>query len=37
MVLSDASIPYHRIFKIIYEGEVIFERRAKEEEHGSRN
>jgi len=27
MVLSDASIPYHRIYKIIYEGEVIFERK----------
>jgi uncharacterized protein (UPF0248 family) len=27
MVLSEASIPYHRIFKIIYDGDVIFERR----------
>ncbi|UCE38037.1 MAG: DUF504 domain-containing protein [Thermoplasmata archaeon] len=26
MILEDASIPYHRIFKIVYEGEVIFER-----------
>ena len=26
MVLSDASIPYHRIFKIIYEDDVIFNR-----------
>ncbi len=29
MVLADASIPYHRIFKIIYHGKVIFDRRAK--------
>jgi len=29
MVLSEASIPYHRIFKIVYEGEVIFERKKK--------
>ncbi|UCE75008.1 MAG: DUF504 domain-containing protein [Methanomassiliicoccales archaeon] len=27
MVLEEASIPYHRIFKIIYEGEIIFERK----------
>lgn len=26
MIIEDASIPYHRIFKIIYEGNVIFER-----------
>jgi len=29
MILSEASIPYHRIFKIVYEGEVIFEREKK--------
>jgi uncharacterized protein (UPF0248 family) len=29
MVLSDASIPYHRIYKIIYDDKVIFERRGK--------
>lgn len=29
MVLGDASIPYHRIFKIIYDGDVIFERRER--------
>ena len=27
MVLEDAHIPYHRIFKIIYNGDVIFERK----------
>ena len=27
MVLADASIPYHRIFRIIYEGQMIFERK----------
>ena len=27
MVLDDASIPYHRIFRIIYDNEVIFERK----------
>ncbi|UCF07231.1 MAG: DUF504 domain-containing protein [Thermoplasmata archaeon] len=27
MVLADASIPYHRIFRIIYEERVIFERK----------
>lgn len=26
MVLKEASIPYHRIFKIIYDGKVIFDR-----------
>ncbi|MEW5759133.1 MAG: RNA repair domain-containing protein [Candidatus Thermoplasmatota archaeon] len=26
-ILENASIPYHRIIKIIYDGEVIFERR----------
>jgi uncharacterized protein (UPF0248 family) len=26
MVIEDASIPYHRIFKLIYEGKVIFDR-----------
>lgn len=25
--IDNASLPYHRIFKIIYEGKVIFERR----------
>jgi uncharacterized protein (UPF0248 family) len=30
MVLEDASIPYHRIFKIKYEDRVIFEREKKE-------
>lgn len=30
MILEEASIPYHRIFRIIYEGDVIFERRKKE-------
>ncbi len=30
MVLEEASIPYHRIFRIIYEGDVIFERKKKE-------
>lgn len=34
MVLSEASIPYHRIFKIIYKGKMIFERRPKGEENG---
>jgi uncharacterized protein (UPF0248 family) len=34
MVLADASIPYHRIFKIIYESKIIFERRAKGGEDG---
>lgn len=29
MVLEEASIPYHRIFKIIYNKEVIFERKEK--------
>lgn len=29
MVLEEASIPYHRIFKIIYDGKVIFEREKK--------
>jgi uncharacterized protein (UPF0248 family) len=27
MVLTEASIPYHRIFRIIYDGDVIFERK----------
>jgi uncharacterized protein (UPF0248 family) len=27
MVLEDASIPYHRVFKIIYDGDVIFRRK----------
>ncbi len=27
MVLAEASIPYHRIYKIIYDGNVIFERK----------
>ena len=31
MVLAEASIPYHRIFKIIYEDKMIFERRQKGE------
>lgn len=26
MIIEEASIPYHRIFKILYEGKVIFER-----------
>jgi uncharacterized protein (UPF0248 family) len=30
MVLKEASIPFHRIFKIVYEGEVTFERIKKE-------
>lgn len=30
MVLEDASIPYHRIFKIMYEDRVIFDREKKE-------
>lgn len=30
MVLEDASIPYHRIYKITYEDRVIFEREKKE-------
>jgi uncharacterized protein (UPF0248 family) len=29
MVLAEASIPYHRIFKIIYDGEVIFDRKER--------
>ena len=29
MVLEEASIPYHRIFKIVYNGKVIFEREKK--------
>jgi uncharacterized protein (UPF0248 family) len=29
MELADSSIPFHRIFKIIYEGEIIFERTKK--------
>lgn len=27
MVLDEASIPFHRIYKIIYEGKVIFDRK----------
>lgn len=27
MVLEDASIPFHRIFRIVYEGKVLFERK----------
>lgn len=27
MILEEASIPYHRILRIIYNGEVIFERK----------
>lgn len=30
MVLEEASIPFHRIFKIVYDGQVIFERKRKE-------
>ena len=26
MVLAESSIPYHRIFKIVYDGDVIFQR-----------
>ena len=26
---ATASIPYHRIFKIVYEGKIVFERRVK--------
>jgi uncharacterized protein (UPF0248 family) len=29
MVLEEASIPYHRIFKIVYDFKVIFEREKK--------
>jgi uncharacterized protein (UPF0248 family) len=29
MVLADAHIPYHRIFKIVYDEELIFERKEK--------
>jgi uncharacterized protein (UPF0248 family) len=29
MVLRDAEIPYHRIFKIVYNGEVIFRKKRK--------
>ena len=30
MILSDASIPYHRIFRIVYQSKTIFEKRKKE-------
>ncbi|UCG70307.1 MAG: DUF504 domain-containing protein [Thermoplasmata archaeon] len=29
MVLEEAKIPYHRIFKIVYDDNVIFERKSK--------
>jgi uncharacterized protein (UPF0248 family) len=29
MVLEEAKIPFHRIFKIVYEGNVIFDRENK--------